>query len=67
MTVWVHDYAKNEGVYFLGLTSCFKVFDNFSKTKGVHDLVVYSKLQASKFTKTLAFSMVFPTSFTILQ
>ena len=37
-TVW---YAKYEGVYFLGFTSIFKGFDNFSKTAGVHWLVVY--------------------------
>ena len=32
-------YAKYEGVYFLGLTSTFKGFENFSKTEGVHWLV----------------------------
>ena len=41
-TVW---YAKYEGVYFLGFTSIFKEFENFSKTAGVHWLVCISRQQ----------------------
>ena len=44
MTVWVHWYIKNEGVYFLGLKSIFKGFDSFTNTEGVHCLIVYLRL-----------------------
>ena len=44
MAVRVQRYAKKERSYFLGLTSIFKGFDTFSKTGGVHCLVVYFRL-----------------------
>ena len=56
-------YAKNEGVYFSGLISIFKVFDNFSKTGRVHCLVVFGGVLVLAATSMVNVTPVYPFAF----